>query len=160
RTDTLEQVRFKEPRAPSYWQPHVSRDVEAVCLKCLEKVPGRRYSSAEALADDLGRWLCGEATRARPLGRLSRAWRAVCSHVVVTTVAVLVGVAAVIGVATTIYLDPDRPIKDMEARLASGQAVELIGETGGPKWSRWCLGERATQTSAAPHGTFTIHSWA
>lgn len=64
-----------EPRAPRELEPRIPRDLEAICLKCLEKEPGWRYGSAAELADDLRRYLRGEETVARPLGRLRRAWR-------------------------------------------------------------------------------------
>src|SRR5262249_17921191 len=64
--DTVVQLRVQEPLPPSRLAPRCPRDLEIVCLKCLEKDPARRYQSAQALADDLHAYLTGEPVSARP----------------------------------------------------------------------------------------------
>jgi tetratricopeptide (TPR) repeat protein/tRNA A-37 threonylcarbamoyl transferase component Bud32 len=73
--ETLHLVLTAEPVPPGRLQPKLPRDLETVCLKCLENVPGRRYPSAGVLADDLQRYRDGRPVLARPIGRSARAAR-------------------------------------------------------------------------------------
>jgi serine/threonine-protein kinase len=73
--DTLRQVTNDPPTPPRRLAADCPRDLETVCLRCLEKEPARRYASAEVLADELRRFLDGKPILARPPGPLGRAWR-------------------------------------------------------------------------------------
>lgn len=72
---TLHLIRTQEPVPPRLLVNGLARDLETICLKCLEKNPASRYASARALADDLGRYLQGRTIRARPVGLFGRTLR-------------------------------------------------------------------------------------
>jgi len=71
----LAKVIADPPARPAALQPDIPRDLETICLKCLEKSPGRRYATAGALADDLQRFLDGAPVQARPISAPARLWR-------------------------------------------------------------------------------------
>ena len=73
--ETLLQAQEQAPVRPSVRNPQVDRDLETICLKCLERDPQQCYGSAEALADDLEHWRIGETIQARRVGRVERSWR-------------------------------------------------------------------------------------
>src|SRR5262245_41030684 len=87
--ETIRQVLEQEPRRPSVLNPSIDRDLETICLKCLEKDPGRRYSSAAGLAADLERWQRGESIMARRAGTGERLLKWVRRRPAIATLGVL-----------------------------------------------------------------------
>ncbi|HVS40268.1 MAG TPA: protein kinase [Gemmataceae bacterium] len=96
--DTLLQVVHDDPAPPRHLQSRTPRDLDTICLKCLQKDPRRRYATAEALADDLGRFRRREPITARPIGPLGRAVKWARRRPAVA--GLLAALAAVIGVAS------------------------------------------------------------
>ncbi len=129
--DTLIQVTTDEPVPPSRLQPKVPRDLETICLKCLEKSPRRRYASALELADEVGRFLRGEPVHARPVGLLGRGWRW-CKRepkLAVSLAAVLLLLLTVAVGATTALIQVSRARSRMEQaqrERALGQVEALL----------------------------------
>jgi serine/threonine-protein kinase len=96
--ETIRQVLETEPRRPRLWNAKIERDLETICLKCLEKDPTRRYDSAAALADDLERWIHHQPIHARPGRILYRGRKWLRRNVVSASLAALVlSGAAVLG---------------------------------------------------------------
>ena len=79
RAETIQELllalRHTDPVSPRLLNPGVPRDLETVCLKCLEKDPARRYPTAQALAEELQRFIRDEPVRARPLTLTGKLWR-------------------------------------------------------------------------------------
>jgi WD40 repeat protein/serine/threonine protein kinase len=101
--DTMLQVMSEDPVPPSRLHPKVPTDLETICLKCLEKEPHKRYTTAEALADDLHRFLTNESIIARPVGLLERGvkWARRRPSVAALTAAVIV--VALLGLVGVLW---------------------------------------------------------
>jgi hypothetical protein len=97
--EILELVRKVTPEAPSRINRQVPRDLDSVCLKSLEKEPRRRYGSAQALADDLDRWIAGKPTLARPVSALTRSRMWVQRHPLTAALISALLVAILCGLA-------------------------------------------------------------
>jgi serine/threonine-protein kinase len=174
REKILEQVRSQEPVPPSRLRPGLARELEAICLRCLEKEPCRRYASARELAEELANWLAGKPTRARLPGWLRRAGRAALRRPVLAAVvsAVLlgtgVGAAALTWnppssgqgqpTADTPSPDPEQPLRELRARLAAGKSVKLIDAQNAPGLEpRWAQGGDVGKTIVrGGDGTFMV----
>ena len=98
---TVQMVLSQDPVPPSRLNPHVPRDLETICLKCLHKDARRRYTTAAAVADDLNRFLRHQPIAARPVGRPERTLRWLrrnpTATALILTAALLLGLAGAAG---------------------------------------------------------------
>jgi len=102
--EIMQQVVGREPISPRVIQSHIDRDVETICLKCLEKDPAQRYGSAEALADDWERWLRHEPILARPSNAWERTRKWAKRNPGIAALAGALIFVIVIGFADTVWL--------------------------------------------------------
>jgi eukaryotic-like serine/threonine-protein kinase len=95
--DTIDLVRNTEPVPPSQLLPRMPRDLEAICLKALQKDPARRYPDVSAMAEDLRRFRAGEPILARPVSGPERVWRWCRRNPKLATLAAAVALLVVFG---------------------------------------------------------------
>jgi eukaryotic-like serine/threonine-protein kinase len=142
--DTLRLVLSEEPVSLSRLHPKVPRDLETICLKCLQKEPEKRYATAAALAEDLRRFQAGEPIVARPIGVLGRTWRWCRRNprwaAMLATVAGLLlliavgasvlslGLSAALGRARDAEQDAEKKL--FESLVAQARATRLSGRSG------------------------------
>jgi WD40 repeat protein len=119
--ETIEQVKKGEPEPPSGVNRRVDRDLQTICLKCLDKDPARRYASARALADDLERFLAGEPILARRPRLWEKARRQVRRHPMALVVVALLALFAVTLLETRSWLE-----SRLAARRAPGARLQDV----------------------------------
>jgi WD40 repeat protein len=132
--ETLDQVQHQEPVPPCRLTPKVPRDLETICLKCLEKEPKKRYDSALALEQDLQRFLDGEPIRARPVTPLHRALKWVRRRPALAAAYGLLALAVVFGGlgggATWLWRRAEGARKEAEAARRQLTVLSYIHQIG------------------------------
>jgi tetratricopeptide (TPR) repeat protein len=153
--ETLRMIAAEEPVAPRRKCVDIQRDLDAICLKCLEKSPTRRYASAGQLSADLRRFLAGEPTQARPLPSMQRLARWTgrnrrVAALLATVASLLICVAAVstvaaVRIAGLVKIERDAREEISQALLAEQKSLEAAQAA-----ERQAVAERANaETQAA-----------
>jgi WD40 repeat protein/tRNA A-37 threonylcarbamoyl transferase component Bud32 len=150
--DVLLRVVETEPEQPHVLNPKVDRDLETVCLKCLDKAPERRYASALALAEELERWLRGEPITARPVRAPVRLWRwARRNPLLATTAALAAGLLlAALGLAGAAWRANARAAGEAQERRYEGLVQLVRAERAAGQ--RWRSLERLAEAAALRPG--------
>jgi WD40 repeat protein len=155
------QIVNDEPPRPRKLNARVPRDLETICLKCLQKEPQSRYATAQDLADDLRRYLNGEPIRARPVGPLSRGWRWAKRNPIVAALSALL-LATLLGVAIA---GPIVAVRESQLRETAHESyLEQVKATGAAQraeagranqlWRSLNDQARANRTSGRPGRRF------
>jgi len=136
---TLHMVLSCEPERLRKHEPGVPRDLETICMKCLEREPEKRYPTAQALADDLNRFLSGEPITARPTGSFERALKWVKRHKGLSAGLFVAALAVVLGVGASTWFGLQAMT---EADRATNEAMRATGKANDERQAR----EQAAQS--------------
>jgi WD40 repeat protein/tetratricopeptide (TPR) repeat protein len=166
--DTLDLVRYAEPVPPGQLVGRLPRDLETICLRCLEKEPARRYISAAALADDLGRFGRGEPIIARPVGATGRVWKWARRRPSLAILLGLTAAALVGGTGVSAYFaveakqrarDAERAGEEKQRALEAAQEARRQSDLRAAE-SRFRVALDQCEAGAVDRGMFTmLEAW-
>ena len=146
--DTLKQVVDIEPIPPRGINPAVDGDLNTICLKCLDKVPERRYATAQALADDLQAFLDGRPIQARPVGQVGKLVRWCRRNPLVAASLTLLATVLVAGaVGSVLAAVAFRAARD----VADGARSEAVSAAEGERWERYRANVASTAIALQLH---------
>jgi serine/threonine-protein kinase len=154
------------PPRPRTLNRRLDAGIEAIVLRCLAKAPEQRYQTAAALADDLARWLAGEAPYAESWPHRLKRW---CRrHPVTAAACVLVALAGAAWPVIVYMRDPAQARSAAQRELAAGRSITLVRELGPPDDCVLVEGAHGVRISDEPdrpffvsmHGTALVELWA
>ena len=156
--ETLDLVRSVPPEPPSRRNPRVPRDLDVICLKCLEKDPERRYPDARGLAEDLDRWLSGRPIAARPVNAVTRARLWCRRHPLPAALATSLAASIIVGFALVSWKWREADFKERKASKVvaylSDHVLRQASTEFTPRSSNPSLREVLDRTSARVGGDF------
>jgi serine/threonine-protein kinase len=120
--ETVQQVISQEPAPPSRLNDQVPRDLETICLKCLQKEPPKRYAGAAALAEDLCRFLDSKPVLARPIGPWERAAKLVRGRPALAALLAVLLVSLATAIGTGVVLSQQASARQIEVDQRRGRA--------------------------------------
>ena len=134
----LHQVLYEPPRSPRKINDRIPHDLETICLKCMEKEPGKRYQTAQDLADDLRRFMEGRPIKARPVGTIEYSWRWCRRNPVIAGLSAAVLIVLVAGVLASgsfaIEALRQRDSAKASNRQSNNRLVRLLVDNGWQKF--------------------------